>query len=132
MNKFDEFDELDEYEVEKIKRNNIAITVIAICFVIVVFCIAGILFIKEAKKKLSLHTYYVLDIDKNNKQNIISLLEEEDIKYCVSITKIELYHSVHNAFGHIYCRNEETIDISFNDDSDLVKYIHKNSYVEKR
>ena len=132
MNKFDEFDDLDEFEVEKVISKNYAITTIFIFLVIVIFVIAGILFIKEAKRKLSLHTYYVLDIDKNNKQNIISLLEEEDVKYCVSITKIELYHSVHNAFGHIYCSNEETIDISFNDDSDLAKYIHKNSYVEKR
>lgn len=132
MNKLGEIEELDVFETENIKSKNIAITIIIIFSVIILFAIAGILFIKEAKRKLSQKTYYVLDINKNNKQTIISMLKDEEIKYCDSITKIEYYNAAHSTFGEIYCDTEENMNLDVEDGSKLIHYIFENGYTVKR
>jgi len=85
--------------------------------------------------------YYVLDVNDNNKEEIIKLYEEEmkndtySKKYCESIYKIEYYIGFPDGTSYtMYCKDED--NISFGIDKagvdNLAKYISENGYTEKR
>ena len=132
-----DYDKQTNLEIEKTKLK------IWLCTISILILVAGItLFIysiyasiKSLGNDLSMHTFYVIEIDLNNKNEIISILEKENRKYCESMYKVEyesLFPNDYNA--KIYCTDGDDISfgISNNDHSDLIKFIHDNGIIEKR
>ena len=85
-------DDNKEYEKVKRKGNIIAITTLSIIGVIIISIITILLLAKSFFENLSKDEYYVLDVNKNNRDQVILLLEQENKKYCESLYKIEYIH----------------------------------------
>ncbi len=129
----DDFDE--EYEVEKTKGNTIAITTLSIIGMFVIVIIFIIILTKAFFEDISKKKYYVLEINENNKEQIISLLKQENKKYCDSLYKIEYRQNFpDDKSAKIYCSTEEDIEFSISDDktSELANYIWENGFIETR
>lgn len=131
---------LDEYEV--IRSGNrlgwIVLTIITIIVIIFVTIIIGIykMFTTPIPRK-----YYILDVNDSNKEEVITLFEEETKndtyikKYCDSIYKIEYNVLFPDGTSYtMYCSDED--DIYFGIDKTgvdtLAEYIRENGYTEKR
>ena len=128
-------DDLEKYEEEKTKGKMFAITTISVIIAIIVFITLGIFSIKAFFKDLSTHKYYVLEVNELNKQEVITMLENEDKKYCESLYKIEYTTLFPNGINaKIYCNDEEDIYIPIEDDkpSEIINYISRNGNLEKR
>ena len=126
--------DISEEEV-RAKGKIIATTVFIVIGVIVIFVIIGIISIKMFFNNLTKQQYYVLEVNSNNKEKIISMLENEEFEYCESIYKIEyLQQFPDGKSGKIYCKNEEDIEFPIyeNKVSELTKYIYENGVAEKR
>lgn len=132
-----DYDKRADFEKEKINLK------IWLCTISILILVAGItLFIysihssiKSLGNDLSIHTFYVVEIEFNNKNEIISFLEKENRNYCESMYKIEYESLFPNDYSSkIYCIDEDDISfgISDNERSDLIKYIHDNGIIEKR
>lgn len=114
-----------------------------LCIISILILVAGIALlvysiyasIKSLGKDLSVHTFHIIEIDSNNKDEIISVLEKENRNYCESAYKIEYESLFPNDYSaKIYCKYKDDISfgISDNEHSDLIKYIYDNGIVEKR
>ena len=131
---------LDEDKVIK-SGNRLGWIVLIIISIVVIFSTIVIMsiykmFISPIPKK-----YYVLDVNDNNKEEIIKLYEEEtkndtySKKYCESIYKIEYYIGFPDRTSYtMYCKDED--NISFGIDKvgvdNLAKYIRENGYTIKK
>ena len=127
---------LDEEEVIR-KGNRLGWIILVIITVVVISSIIVIMSIYKMFTSPIPKTYYILEINDNNKEEIIKLYEEEtnNKEYCDSIYKIEYYIGFPDGTSYtMYCRYED--NISFNIDKagvdNLAKYIRKNGYTEKR
>ena len=126
--------DISEEEV-RAKGKIIATTVFIVIGVFVIFIIIGIISIKMFFNNLTKQQYYVLDVNSNNKDKVISLLENEEFEYCESIYKIEyLQQFPDGKSAKIYCENEEDIKFEIYDNkvNELAKYIYENGIDEKR
>ena len=91
--------------------------------------------IKSLGNDLSMHTFYVMETNFENKNEIISILKKENRKYCESMYKIEYESLFPNDYSaKIYCMDENDISFSISDNehSNLIKYIYDNGITEKR
>ena len=131
---------LNEEEVMR-KGNRLGCIVLIIIGIVVISSIIVIVSIYKMFTSPIPRKYYVLDVNDNNKEEVIQLFENEKEnifrteKYCDSIYKIEYY----NTFAHgtdytMYCMNEENISFGLNTSGidSLAKYIRENGYAEKR
>lgn len=126
------FDENEESI--KTKGKMVAITTLSVIGVIVVFIILGIFTVKSFFDGPDKHKYHVIKVNDDNRENIISLLENEDLKYCKSIYKIE-YERVFTGdiFSKVYCHDEDNISLSiYDEESKLIQYIRENGNIENR
>ena len=115
-----------EEELIKAKLKIVIVTVLTIFILIVVsiYIISNSISKIENKKD-----YYVLELD--NKEEIIKLLEEDNIKYCESMYKIEYYYTFpHSSTTTIYCMEEENIILY--ESYKIIKYIKDNGTIERR
>ncbi len=120
---------LTEKEVIKTKRKIYTIIIVLIALFIIV-PLSVILIINR-------RTYYVLDINSENRNYIIELLEKEKTNifnasskdYCSSLYKIEYSTSFPDGNDYkIYCKDEKNITFSIDKDGKdvLEKYIYEN------
>lgn len=131
----DNDDNNKEYEEDKVKGNIIAVTILSIIGVIIIIIITIIIIVSSFFEDLSKDVYYTLDVNENNREQIISLLKQENKKYCESIYKIEYTQLFPNdKSAKIYCRNEDDIEFGIydNNPSELANFIHENGKIEKR
>ncbi|MBO5183717.1 MAG: hypothetical protein J6B64_04930 [Bacilli bacterium] len=125
----------DEEEIIKTKSKMYTITILSVIGVIILFITIFVFSVKSFFNDASNHKYYVLDVNTENKDKIISLLKEENIKYCESIYKIEYEQLFPNdKSAKIYCRNEKDVEftISDNKESQLANYIYNNGILERK
>ena len=90
---------------------------------------------KALGQDLSTNTFYVLELTDYYKDDIISILNRENRKYCESIYKIEYKALIPNDYSAvIYCKDQANINftITDNEKSELIKYIHDNGTTERR
>lgn len=127
--------DLTEKEVIKTKRKiYIIITLLIVLFIIIPLVVRLMIYRR---------TYYVLDINNENRNYIIELLEKEKTNifnassenYCNSLYKIEYSNSFPDGTDYkIYCKDEK--DITFSMDKDgkdvLEKYIYENGKKKTR
>ena len=115
--------------------------VIVIIGVTIFICLSIYFSFKALGDDLSKHVYYYVNINDNNKDKIISLLNEEKDNiggtqdYCDSMYKIEYYNAFPKGTNYtIYCKEKDNIIFSVDkDDEDkLQSYIYDNGDVEKR
>ena len=131
----DNDDNNKEYEEDKVKGNIIAVTTLSIIGVIIIIIITIIIIVSSFFEDLSKDVYYTLDVNENNREQIISLLKQENKKYCESIYKIEYTQLFPNdKSAKIYCRNEDDIEFGIydNNPSELANFIHENGKNKKR
>lgn len=124
----DNDDNNKEYEEDKVKGNIIAVTTLSIIGVIIIIIITIIIIVSSFFEDLSKDVYYTLDVNENNREQIISLLKQENKKYCESIYKIEYTQLFPNdKSAKIYCRNEDDIEFGIydNNPSELANFIHE-------
>ena len=125
----------DEEEIIKTKSKMYTITILSVIGLIILSITIFVFSIKSFFNDISKHKYYVLDINTENKDKIISLLKEENIKYCESIYKIEYEQLFPNdKSAKIYCQNEKDIEFSIygNKESQLANYIYNNGILERK
>ena len=119
----------------KVKGNVIAIITLSIIGFVIIILIVIMISVKSFFEDLSKDKYYVLYVNKNNKEKIISLLKQENNKYCKSIYKIEYTQLFPNdKSAKIYCSNEPDITFGIFDNKsiELANYIQENGIVEIR
>ncbi len=125
----------DEEEIIKTKSKMYTITILSVIGFIVLSITIFVFSIKSLFYDVSKHKYYVLDINTENKDKIIYLLKEENIKYCESIYKIEYEQLFPNdKSAKIYCQNEKDVEFSIydNKESQLANYIYNNGVLERK
>lgn len=85
----------------------ITFLVMGVLIMMVVFAMMIVNFILSDTGK---NEYYVLEVNQENKEQIISLLEKENKPYCESIYKIEYEQLFPNdKIAKVYCRNGKKI-----------------------
>ena len=125
----------DEEEIIKTKSKMYIITILSVIGFIILSITIFVFSIESFFNDVSKHKYYVLDINIENRDKIISLLKEENIKYCESIYKIEYEQLFPNdKSAKIYCQNEKDEEFSIydNKESQLANYIYKNGVLERK
>ena len=125
----------DEEEIIKTKSKMYIITILSVIGFIILSITIFVFSIESFFNDVSKHKYYVLDINIENRDKIISLLKEENIKYCESIYKIEYEQLFQNdKSAKIYCQNEKDVEFSIydNKESQLANYIYKNGVLERK
>lgn len=131
---------IDEDKVIK-SGNRLGWIVLIIIGIVVISSIIVIMSIYKMFTSPIPRKYYVLDVNDNNKEEVIQLFENEKEnifrteKYCESIYKIEYYNTFpHGTDYTMYCTNEENISFGLNASGidSLAKYIRENGYTEKR
>ncbi len=122
-----------------IKEKAIAKIITITLFSIVTVVIVSILVIKYSYNKiiegLSKNTYYVLEVDENNIEKIVSLIQDEKQTYCDSLYKIEYYNMFPDGISYLlYCEDEDNIKFSIDKVGTdvLSKYIYDNGTREVR
>ncbi len=122
----------DENYIEiKTKSKMYVITTISIICVIIIFVGLTIFSFKSIFTEFEKHKYYIAEVNDNNKEEIISLLNNENIEYCGSIYKIEYERNFIGAiFSTIYCKSEDSISFCFrkHNDSKIIQYINEWYY----
>lgn len=119
----------NEEETVKTKGKMYAITTLSIIGIIIVFFVIGIYFIKSISNEVFKYreNYYSLDINDDNKDQIVSLLKTKNIDYCESLYKIEyIYSFPHREEVTIYCKNDKDVNLYTDNNDELVKYIKDN------
>lgn len=127
--------DLTEKDVIKAKRRIYIIVMLLIFLFIIVPLVIRLMIYKK--------TYYVLDINSENKNYVIELLEKEKTNifnassenYCNSLYKIEYSNSFPDGADYkIYCKDEK--DITFSIDKSgkdvLADYIYKNGKIKTK
>ncbi len=127
----------NDEELEKVKTKGkiIAITTLSIIGAIIMIIIIIIISVKSFFEDLSKNECYVLDVNENNREQIILLLKQENRKFCESIYKIEYTQLFPNdKSAKIYCTNENDITFGIYDSepSGLANYIRENGIMEIR
>lgn len=122
-----------------IKEKAIAKIITITLFSIVTVVIVSIFVIKYSYNKiiegLSKNTYYVLEVDENNIEKIVSLIQDEKQTYCDSLYKIEYYNMFPDGISYLlYCEDEDNIKFSIDKVGTdvLSKYIYDNGTREVR
>ena len=127
---------VDTCELEKTKSKMFATTFLVVIGVLILLVIIGFISTKSAFKELQKRTYYVVDINENNKTEIISLIKNIEVEYCESMYKIEyLKLFPDDGSGKIYCNDVDNISFGVYDsanDSEFVHYIIENGIRERR
>lgn len=127
------FDDNDKIDKEKGKMY--AITTLFVIGAFAILVIVGIFSMRSCFADMGKYKYYVLEVNKENKEQIISLLEKANKPYCESIYKIEYEQLFPNdKSAKIYCKKEDNIkfSISDNEESELANYIFENGAMERR
>ena len=127
------FDDNDKIDKEKGKMY--ALTTLFVIGVFVILVIVGIFSMSACFVDMGKHKYYLLEVNKENKEQIISLLEQENKPYCESIYKIEYEQLFPNDKSvKVYCKKEADIkfSISDNEESELANYIFENGETVRR
>ena len=113
-----------------------SITFLVVIGILILLVIIGFISTKSFFKELQKKTYYVVDVNENNKNEIISLLKNIEVEYCESMYKIEYTRGFpDDSSGKIYCNNVDNISFGVYDstyDSEFVHYILENSIRERR
>ena len=106
----------DEEEIIKTKSKMYIITILSVIGFIILSITIFVFSIESFFNDVSKHKYYVLDINIENRDKIISLLKEENIKYCESIYKIEYEQLFPNdKSAKICCQNEKDVEVKIYD-----------------
>lgn len=124
----------EDEEQMKVKGKMVAITTLSVIGFIIIFIMIGMVIIKSFFTDFGKHQYHVVKVNNDNKENIISLLENENLKYCESIYKIE-YERVFTGdiISKLYCQKEDNILLSiYDNESQLIQYIDEHGSVERR
>ena len=119
----------NEEETVKTKGKMYAITTLSIIGIIIVFFVIGIYFIKSISNEVFKYreNYYSLDINDDNKDQIVSLLKTKKIDYCESLYKIEyIYSFPHREDVTICCKNDKDVNLYTDNNDELVKHIKDN------
>lgn len=126
----------DTYEFEKTKSKMFSITLLVVIGVLILLVIIGFVSTKSFFKELQKKTYYVVDINENNKAEIISLFENMEVEYCETMYKIEYMRGFpDDGSGKIYCNDVDYISFGVYDstyDSEFVHYILEKGIRERR
>lgn len=126
----------DTCELEKTKSKMFAITFLVVIGVLILLVIIEFISTKSFFKELQKKTYYVVDINENNKIEIISLLKNIEVEYCESMYKIEyLKLFPDDGSGKIYCNDVDNISFGVYDstnDNKFAHYIIENVIRERR
>ena len=128
-------------EEVRTKGKMIAITTLSVIGILVIVVIISILSVKSFFNNLAKHEYYILEINDDNRDEIINLLEQEkenmfyNSHYCSSMYKIEYTNLFPDGTDYtIYCKDEENISFSIDKagEDKLQNYIYKNGTTESR
>lgn len=129
----------NEDEQIGLKEKAIAKIITITLFSITIVVIISILVFKHSYNKiiegLSKNTYYVLDVDEDNVEKVISLIQEEKQSYCESLYKIEYYNMFPDSTSYLlYCEDEDNIKFSIDKVGTdvLSQYIYDNGTREVR
>lgn len=126
----------DTYEFEKTKSKMFSITFLVVIGVLILLVIIGFISTKSFFKESQKNTYYVVDVNENNKNEIISLLKNMEVEYCESMYKIEYIRGFpDDGSGKIYCNDVDNISFGVYDstyDSEFAHYIIENGIRERR
>lgn len=125
----------EDEEIIKTKSKMYAVTLLSVVVVLAIVIIGIIVSIKSFLTEISKHQYYVLDINDDNREKIISLLNGEQFDYCESMYKIEYEQLFPDGkSAKIYCKDKDDISFYIDDDkkSELVQYIFYYGDMEKR
>lgn len=128
----------DELEIEKTKATSrmvftTTITVI-LSLILLILCIRYTYY--ESINRLAKVVYHYVDVDDNNRNEIINLIKEETkdlynhdkIYYCNSMYKIECTKTSYT----VYCKDEEEKYFYIERNNKLEDYIYMNGKVERR
>lgn len=121
------------------KEKAIAKMIIITLFSLIIVIIIAIFVFKYSYNKimegLSKDTYYILDVDEDNIEKVISLIQEENRNYCDSLYKIEYYNMFPDGTSYLlYCKDEDNIKFSIDKVGTdmLLQYIYDNGTSEVR
>ncbi len=131
--------EFNEDEI-KTKGKMYNFIIIVVILVIVFICLSIYFSFKALGEDLSKKYYYYVDINNQNKDEIMSLLNEETdnmtgINYCDSMYKIEYYNTFPDGTNYtIYCKDTDNIGFSIDKvgEDKLQSYIYKYGDMERR
>ncbi len=132
----------DELEIEKTKATSrmvftTTITVI-LSLILLILCIKYTFY--ECINRLTQVVYHYVDVDDNNRDEIINLIKEETkdlcnqdkIYYCNSMYKIECSKTDYTVNYTVYCKDEEEKYFYIESNNKLEDYIYMNGKVERR
>ena len=126
----------NEISQEEIRIKNIIMCILAILIVFIISLFLLIHFSNITLRELSKNTYYILDINEENINDIKHILDTEEKDYCYSFTKIEYnkeFLPKNFTTYTIYCTNNEQNLITIeNTKNELRDYILKNGTTERR
>ena len=119
----------------KTKGKMVAITTIVSFIVVVGFIFYLFSSIRSCAKDSNKRTYYILEVNEENKSEIIDLLKSENRKYCESINKIQYSRFFTKGYDvYLYCSNEENINFTIRNEESrkLIDYINEKGIIERR
>ncbi len=124
----DEEDNIKRTE-ENVKTVALFVVIIPIIFIITIFTNSNLKYME---------TFYILDVNNENKSTIINLIEQEKDNigsnsklYCDSLYRIEYYNMFPDGTHYtIYCKDEENVNFGIDKvGKDVLKnYIYENGY----
>ena len=119
----------------KTKGKMVAITTIVSFIVVVGFIFCFFSSIRSCVKDSNKKTYYILEVNEENKSEVIDLLKSENRKYCESINKIQYSRFFTKGYDvYLYCSSEGNINFTIRNEetSILIDYINEKGIIERR
>lgn len=119
----------------KTKGKMVAITTIVSFIVVVGFVFYLFSSIRACAKDSNKKTYYILEVNKENKNEVIDMLKSENRKYCESINKIQYSRFFTKGNDvYLYCSNEENINFTIRNEESrkLIDYISEKGTIERK
>lgn len=126
-----------DYEEEVVETTSkmYAITMLSVLIIFIFLVCVVIWAIKESVSDILKNNYHVLEVNEENKDIVISILKEEELKYCDSIYKIEYSRLFKGGKEFtIYCEDEDDIIFKrpYKERSNIESYINENGLMERR
>ena len=119
----------------KAKGKMVAITTIVSFIVVVGFIFYLFSSIRSCAKDSNKKTYYILEVNEENKSEIIDLLKSENRKYCESINKIQYSRFFTKGYDvELFCNNEDNINFTVRNEESrkLIDYISEKGIIERK
>ena len=119
----------------KTKGKMVAITTIVSYVVVIGFIFCLFSSVRSCVKDSNKKTYYILEVNEENKSEVIDLLKSENRKYCESINKIQYSRFYTKGYDvYLFCSNEDKINfiIRHEESSKIIDYINEKGTIERR